>query len=131
VIGLKISISSLLLQLWMEPRSICTKDSKIVTTTLPVGTFEEQYQETISTGYKIILTGHSLGGAEAVIAAVYAAGKLNHAPDAVVTYGAPLTGNQAFVDYYGSVVGCGRALRFTSKGDIIPCIPDAFGYNHI
>ena len=67
----------------MEPRSICTKDSKIVTTTLPVGTFEEQYQETISTGYKIILTGHSLGGAEAVIAAVYAAGKLNHAPDAV------------------------------------------------
>jgi hypothetical protein len=93
--------------------------------------FEEQYQEAISTGYKIILTGHSLGGAEAVIAAVYAAGKLNHAPDAVVTYGAPLTGNKAFVDYYKSVVGCDRTLRFTAKGDIIPGIPEAFGYNHV
>ena len=90
--------------------------------------FEEQYQEAISTGYKIILTGHSLGGAEAVFAAVYAAGKLNNAPDAVVTYGAPLSGNQAFVDYYGSIVGCGPTPRFTSKGDIIPGIPDAFGF---
>ena len=93
--------------------------------------FEEQYQSAISTGHKIILTGHSLGGAEAVIAAVYAAGKLNRAPDVVVTYGAPLTGNQAFVDYYKSVVGCDRTLRFTAKSDTIPTIPEAFGYQHV
>ena len=62
---------------------------------------------------------------------MYAAGKLNHAPDAVVTYGAPLTGNQAFVDYYQNVVGCDRTLRFTAKGDIIPGIPEAFGYGHV
>ena len=35
--------------------------------------FEEQYQAAIHTEYKIILTGQSLGGAEATIAAVYAA----------------------------------------------------------
>jgi hypothetical protein len=28
---------------------------------------------------------------------VYAAGKLNNSPDAVVTYGAPLTGNQVLL----------------------------------
>ena len=89
---------------------------------------EEQYQTAISTVFKIILTGHSLRGAEAVIAAVYAAGKLNYAPDAVVTYGAPMTGNRAFVDYYQKVSACDRTLRFTAKGDIIPGIPEAFGY---
>lgn len=94
--------------------------------------FGQQYQAAISTGYKIILTGHSIGGAEAVIAAVYAAEKLNHAPDAVVTYGAPLTGDQAFVNYYRSVVGCGRTQRFTPKGDItIPVIANVRGYFHV
>ena len=93
--------------------------------------FERQYQSAIFTGYKIILTGHSLGGAEATIAAVYAAGKFNRAPDAVITYGAPLTGNKAFANYYRMVVGCHRTLRFVALNDPVPHIPRVFGYTHV
>ena len=92
--------------------------------------FKEQYRSAIRTGYRIIITGHSLGGAAAFIAAGYAAGDFNHVPDAVVTYGAPITGNEAFGNYYKSVVGCDRTLRFTTGSDIIPTIPKAFGYKH-
>ena len=93
--------------------------------------FEDEYRKAIETGYTIILTGHSLGGAEAVIAAVFAAGNLKRRPDAVVTYGAPLIGDQAFANYYEKMVGCDRTLRFTSKKDIVPGIPKVFGYTHV
>jgi predicted lipase len=93
--------------------------------------FESEYSKAIETKYTIILTGHSLGGAEAAIAAVHAAGKLNRRPDAVVTFGAPLVGNSDFVKYYQNNVGCDRTLRFISKGDIVPGMPNVFGYAHV
>ena len=93
--------------------------------------FESEYKKAAETDYTIILTGHSLGGAEATIAAVYAAGKLKHRPDAVVTYGAPLIGNSDFVKFYQDNIGCDRTLRFISKGDIVPGIPNVFGYAHV
>ncbi len=93
--------------------------------------FEREYSKAIETGYTIILSGHSLGGAEATIAAVYGAGKLNRRPDSVVTFGAPLVGNSAFVNYYKNKVGCDRTLRFISKGDIVPGMPEVFGYAHV
>ena len=93
--------------------------------------FKTEYRKAIETGYTIILSGHSLGGAEAAIAAVYAAGELNRRPDAVVTFGAPLVGNSDFVNYYKKNIGCDRTLRFISKGDIVPGMPKVFGYAHI
>ena len=93
--------------------------------------FETEYRKATESGFTIVLTGHSLGGAEATIAAVYAAGVLNRRPDAVVTFGAPLVGNSDFVNYYKKSVGCDRTLRFISKGDIVPGMPKVFGYAHI
>ena len=93
--------------------------------------FEAEYKTASATDYTIVLTGHSLGGAEATIAAVYAAGKLNRRPDAVVTYGAPLIGDQSLVNYYRKMVGCDRTLRFVTKGDIVPKVPKVFGYKHV
>ena len=93
--------------------------------------FETEYKKASKTEYSIVLTGHSLGGAEAVIAAVYAAGKLNRRPDAVITYGAPITGDQSFLNYYKKMVGCDHTLRFAAKGDIVPTVPKAFGYSHV
>ena len=92
--------------------------------------FEREYQG-IPADYTILITGHSLGGAEATIAAVYAAGKLKRRPDAVVTYGSPLVGTQSFKNYYNQVVGCDRTLRITAKGDLFTDVPPIFGYTHV
>jgi hypothetical protein len=91
--------------------------------------FETEYRK-IPQNYTIIITGHSLGGAEASIAAVFAAGKLKRRPDAVITYGCPLVGDQSFKSYYDTVVGCDRTLRIVSKGDIFAHLPKVFGYTH-
>lgn len=91
--------------------------------------FETEYMK-IPQNYTIIITGHSLGGAEANIAAVFAAGKLKRRPDAVITYGCPLVGDQSFTSYYESVIGCDRTLRIVSKRDIFAAVPKVFGYTH-
>ena len=91
--------------------------------------FEREYMK-IPQNYTIIITGHSLGGAEANIAAVFAAGKLKRCPDAVITYGSPLVGDQSFKSYFDTVVGCNRTLRIVSKGDLFAHVPKVFGYTH-
>lgn len=91
--------------------------------------FETEYMK-IPHNYTIIITGHSLGGAEASIAAVFAAGKLQRRPDAVVTFGSPLVGDRSFISYYNTVVGCDRTLRIVSKGDLFAAVPQVFGYTH-
>ena len=91
--------------------------------------FETEYMK-IPQNYTIIITGHSLGGAEASIAAVFAAGKLKRRPDAVITYGTPLVGDKSFTSYYDTVVGCNRTLRIVSKGDLFAAVPKVFGYTH-
>ena len=91
--------------------------------------FEDEYVK-VPLNYTIIITGHSLGGAEAQIAAVFAAGKLKRRPDAVITYGTPLVGDHSFTSYYDTVVGCDRTLRIVSKGDLFAAVPKVFGYVH-
>ena len=91
--------------------------------------FETEYMK-IPQNYTIIITGHSLGGAEANIAAVFAAGKLKRRPDAVVTYGTPLVGDKSFTSYYDTVVGCSRTLRIVARGDLFAAVPKLFGYTH-
>ena len=89
--------------------------------------FEAEYRN-VPEDYTIVLTGHSLGGAEATIAAVFAAGKLKRRPDAVVTYGSPLIGKNSFTNYYKKVVGCDRTIIITAKFDMFVSLP--FGYSH-
>ena len=92
--------------------------------------FEREYSN-VPQNYTIVITGHSLGAAEATIAAVFAAGKLKRRPDAVVTYGSPFPGKQNFKNYYNQVVGCDRTLRITAKGDITTGVPRVFRYQHV
>ncbi|XP_046846891.1 senescence-associated carboxylesterase 101-like [Xenia sp. Carnegie-2017] len=91
--------------------------------------FENQYLN-IPKNFTIIITGYSLGGSMAQIAAIFAAGKLNKKPDAVVTFGSPLVGDDSFKSYFSTVVGCDRTLRFVAKRDLFTQIPAFLGYKH-
>ena len=92
--------------------------------------FEKEYSS-VPSGYTILLTGHSLGGAEAYIAAAFAAGKLGRAPDAVITWGSPLTGAENFKNFYRKVVGCHVTVNYVTKSDMVARMPRIFGYTHV
>ena len=92
--------------------------------------FEDQYRA-IPQDYKIIITGHSLGGALATIAAAYASGKLKRDPDAVITFASPLVGGEDFHEYYRGIVGCDRTLRIAAKYDAFTKLPLDKRYSHV
>ncbi|KIY44713.1 alpha/beta-hydrolase [Fistulina hepatica ATCC 64428] len=85
---------------------------------------------TCATGYTLITTGHSLGGAMAALAAVCL--KANFADSKVkcYTYGQPRTGNAAFAEYFNGLFGeC--AFRVVHTKDGVPTmIPTSLGYHH-
>jgi len=75
---------------------------------------------------KLILTGHSLGGA--VIA--MAAGELSFkfSIDAIYTFGQPRVGNKAYSDWLYSRV---KIIRVTHNKDPVPTLPfSLLGYKH-
>ena len=77
--------------------------------------------------FKIVVTGHSLGGALATLASGYLR-KANYALD-MFTYGAPRVGNQAFASFITSQKG--REYRITHLDDIVPKLPPMIlGYRH-
>lgn len=92
--------------------------------------FEKEFRA-VPSDYMTLLTGHSLGGAEASIAAVSAAGKLGRAPDAVVTWGSPLAGAENFVKFYKEIVGCDVTMTYVTKGDLVASLPKVYGYRHV
>ncbi|KAI1643134.1 alpha/beta-hydrolase [Daldinia loculata] len=77
--------------------------------------------------YKIIFTGHSLGGAVATVAAGYARDQ-GYELD-LYTYGSPRVGNQAFVDFVTAQPG--GEFRVTHLDDPVPRLPPiAVDYRH-
>lgn len=68
---------------------------------------------------KVYITGHSLGGALAMLCA-YKWVILHDAT--VVTFGQPRVGNKVFADYYDSTLG-DNTLRVVHQCDIVPRIP--------
>jgi hypothetical protein len=79
-------------------------------------------------GFKVVATGHSLGGALAGLAA----GVLRSQGLTVdlYTYGAPKVGLEAISSYL-SQTGKGATYRVTHKGDPVPKLPPAaLGYRH-
>ncbi|KAL6643766.1 hypothetical protein ACP70R_018532 [Stipagrostis hirtigluma subsp. patula] len=80
---------------------------------------------------RVTATGHSLGGALALLAAPDVAQELSGAgvPVSAVTFGAPLVGNRAFCELLTS---CGvRVLRVVTGRDIVPTLPpESMGYVH-
>jgi pimeloyl-ACP methyl ester carboxylesterase len=70
---------------------------------------------------KVYFTGHSLGGAKAMLAAL-AFHEMGTNVAGVHTFGAPRVGNGQFRDYYNSEIG-GVTLCWEAQGDPIPWLP--------
>ncbi|KAK9474406.1 lipase precursor [Dipodascopsis tothii] len=78
--------------------------------------------------YTLVSTGHSLGGAVAVLFGVDAHGR-GWAPQ-VVTFGEPRVGNGAFADYVDATFAGGVLQRVTHLHDPVPRVPVGLGYRH-
>jgi pimeloyl-ACP methyl ester carboxylesterase len=71
---------------------------------------------------QLYVTGHSLGGALAVLCALRAARELAAAAQAVYTFGMPRVGNRAFAAAYDQVLG-ENTYRLVHGEDIVPTVP--------
>ncbi|KAK2608739.1 hypothetical protein QQS21_002728 [Conoideocrella luteorostrata] len=79
-------------------------------------------------GYRLVATGHSLGGSVATLGAAYM--RRNGFPVDVYTYGSPRVGNDAFANWMTSQPG--GQWRITHDADPVPRLPPIFvGYRHI
>lgn len=79
---------------------------------------------------RLVVTGHSLGGGIAAIAATSFAG-LGFNVSATFTYGEPRNGDAAWAKYVGLVLPDSQYYRVTHSTDGVPQIPPAvLGYVH-
>ena len=69
-------------------------------------------------GKRYILTGHSLGGALALMVGALMAAE-NHPPERIVTLGAPKVGFPA----YASALGCVEVAQYRRGNDPVPEVP--------
>jgi len=91
-------------------------------------TFIQQIQ--LNTGFqKVQISGHSLGGALAHMAALYIKSDLGITADFVYTFGEPRVGNTAFQILFDANIK--EAWRVTSNHDPIPTLgPRILGFTH-
>ncbi|KAL9685978.1 hypothetical protein QQ045_023433 [Rhodiola kirilowii] len=84
---------------------------------------------------KIIVTGHSMGGAMASLCGLDLAVNHNANEVQVMTFGQPRIGNAAFATYYRQLVP--NTIRVTNEHDIVPHLPPYYPrfpqktYHHI
>lgn len=83
---------------------------------------EPKVRERAAAGKPILVTGHSKGGAMAMLAAVRLA-DAGLSPAAVVTYAAPRVGNGEFAGHYQATIA--EHWRFENRDDIVPHLPPA------
>lgn len=87
---------------------------------------ESTVRNQVAAGKKLWITGHSLGGALAVLAAC----RLSDLKPGVYTFGQPRVGDEAFADTYDSRIGS-RYFRFINDKDIVARVPPfTAGYRH-
>jgi hypothetical protein len=82
----------------------------------------------------LVITGHSLGGAEATLAA-YFLQQEGFTINWVYTFASPRVGNSIWRKVYTDVLG-DRTFRVAAAGDLVPLIPGIFttvrdGYRHV
>ncbi|PPQ90550.1 hypothetical protein CVT25_015864 [Psilocybe cyanescens] len=81
--------------------------------------------------YTIVVTGHSLGGAVASLAAISIKSALPNSSLKLYTFGQPRTGNAAFASYVESKIGINNIFRAVHTYDGITTILfKALGYRH-
>jgi len=83
----------------------------------------QAFQELTTQSPKVMITGHSLGGAEAVLYALHYAliSPPTARPPIVYTFGCPKVGNMNFVNFYTSKVPYNYGL--IHNADIVPHLP--------
>jgi triacylglycerol lipase len=89
-------------------------------------------QQRPPTEQALFFTGHSLGGALAIVAAERAMRELNTTATAVYTFGSPRTGGQEFFDRYTPGLG-DLTFRLVHGADIVPTVPPTLrgGFLHV
>jgi len=86
--------------------------------------------QAVQNAQRIIVTGHSLGGAEAFLCALFLNERKLPVTD-VITFGAPRPGNAAFAQAYDLYLH-NATLRFEAQGDSVPWMPPWLaGYRHL
>ena len=79
---------------------------------------------------QVVITGHSLGGAMAALAAVGFVSYENIPVSRVYTFGQPRTGNQAFSDFVRNIVP--NFYRITNNQDLVVHSPPRWtGFYHV
>ncbi len=79
-------------------------------------------------GVKLYVTGHSLGGALAILCTAHLRSLFGNV-DLTYTYGQPRVGNQAFADWYQAHNP--NTYRLVDYADIVPHVPPSnFGFLH-
>jgi hypothetical protein len=76
---------------------------------------------------KVWITGHSLGGALAVVCAYRLSSMENLEIAGVMTFGQPKVGNSAFCKHM-DVTLSGRMVYFVNGSDVVPRVPPSFDY---
>lgn len=81
-----------------------------------------QAARTAAPDYDIVITGHSLGGAKALLSSLWLSLYYRDSLPikAVYAFEAPSTGSNSFNDYLAKCVGPNKIVRITSSNDIIP-----------
>jgi triacylglycerol lipase len=78
----------------------------------------------------LVFTGHSLGGALAILAAARALADESSDPaTAVYTFGSPRTGGQTFFDSYTPRLG-NATFRLVDGTDVVPTVPPSLSDNY-
>ncbi|KAJ4722234.1 Lipase [Melia azedarach] len=75
---------------------------------------------------KIVVTGHSMGGAMAAFCGLDLTVNLGAQDVQVMTFGQPRIGNAAFASYYIQLVP--NTIRVTNEHDIVPHLPPYYSY---
>ena len=82
--------------------------------------------------YSIVITGHSLGGAKALLSAYYISNLYSQqlSVDAVYTFGQPLLGNKAFSNMISDCIGKDKIIRAISQNDFSPFLRRGKDFEH-
>jgi triacylglycerol lipase len=72
---------------------------------------------------QLFITGHSLGGALAVLCSLDAAANTVYNNPVMYNFGSPRVGNSKFVQIYNEVIN--NSIRIVNTNDIVPLLPPA------
>jgi hypothetical protein len=89
-----------------------------------------EYVANLDAGVTVTVTGHSLGGALAILHAAVLANNNPNLNLELYTFAAPMTGNSTFVATFEKLVP--NSYRIYNKPDIVPTLPGAWlGYEQV